>query len=65
MGHEINEKYRQRLGCADPGSEDYLHPEVFLNNLKLVSINNGTERAIAVVIVNKNGEIIDFEKLLK
>lgn len=36
-------------------NDNYLNPEVLLNNLKLVSINSGTELAIAVALVNSSG----------
>ena len=47
-----------RLGNSDPGSNEYLHPEPLLNNIKRVSINSGTESAWAVVLVDENGNII-------
>ena len=47
-----------RLGIADPSSSNYLNKEVFINNVKLVSINSGTERAVAVALVDANGNQI-------
>lgn len=44
-----------RTGIANPGSSNYFNIEVFLNQLKQVSINSGTERALAVVLVDGNG----------
>ena len=47
-----------RLGVANDGLESYLNTEVLLNNLKLVSINSGTERALAIGIVNAAGDLV-------
>ena len=44
-----------RFGIADGGSSEYLGTEPLLNNLKRVSINSGTERALAVVPVDSSG----------
>lgn len=44
-----------RFGISNPGSENYFCEEVFLNNLKLVPINLNTERALAVAVVDSNG----------
>ena len=47
-----------RQGVADPASADYLNFEMLLNNIKRISINNGTERALAVALVNAAGGLI-------
>lgn len=51
-----------RLGIADAGSSEYLGQEPLLNQLKRVSINSGTERALAVVIVDANGATLSGER---
>lgn len=44
-----------RKGVADPSSNNYFNKEVFLNNLKLVSINTGTEKCLAIAVVDSDG----------
>ena len=44
-----------RFRLADPGSLNYLGVEPWANNLKLVSINSGTELAVACAIVDASG----------
>ena len=53
-----------RKGCANPDSDEYYNLEVFFNNIKLVNICDGREKALAVCIVDKHGKPVDFEKLL-
>ena len=47
-----------RLGVANQSDSDYFNKEVFLNQLKLISINSGTERAIGVGLVDLNGNLL-------
>lgn len=47
-----------RRGVADPSSSNYFNLEVLFNNLKLVPINSSTERALAVAVVDENGDIV-------
>ena len=47
-----------RRGVSDPGASTYFNQEVFLNNLKLISINSATERALAVALVDADGNQI-------
>ncbi len=47
-----------RLRRANPASDNYLSVEPFLNNLKLISINNGTELALAVALTDLNGNLL-------
>jgi len=44
-----------RFRLANPGSENYLCTEAFLNNLLLVPINSGTELVLGVAQVDQNG----------
>jgi len=44
-----------RKGIADIGADDYFNVEVFLNQLKQVLINSNTEKALAVAIVDADG----------
>lgn len=47
-----------RQGVASPASSNYFNKEVFLNNLKLISVNSGTERVIGVGLVDLNGNLL-------
>lgn len=44
-----------RFRLANPGSENYLHPEAWLNNIKLVPVNDGTELVMGVSPVDSEG----------
>ena len=48
-----------RLGVSDPGSSEYLNQEVLLNNIKRISIASGTDEALAVAIVDSDGNMIE------
>lgn len=52
----------RRFGVADPHSEDYMGIEAFINNVKLIPIKNGTERAVAVALVDRNGDHSESNK---
>ncbi len=45
-------------GCIDPGSDEYMSQEALLNEIKRVKIKNGSERALAVAVVDKTGESV-------
>jgi hypothetical protein len=47
-----------RLDRANSGLETYLNQEAYLNNLKRVSINSGTEYALAIALVDSSGNQI-------
>ena len=47
-----------RFRLTDPGSLNYLHPEAFLNNIKLISVNSSTELVLGVGIVDSNGNLV-------
>ena len=47
-----------RFRLANPANSTYLSVEPFLNNMKLISINAGTELALAVALVDANGNHI-------
>lgn len=42
-------------GIANSGSPTYFNVEMFFNQLKQVSINSGTERALAIAVVDTSG----------
>ena len=47
-----------RFRLANPASDNYLNPEAWLNNIKLISINSGTEFAMGVGLVDSAGDLI-------
>ena len=47
-----------RFDRSNPALETYLNEEAYLNNLKRLSINSGTEYALAVGLVDTNGNLI-------
>lgn len=47
-----------RLGVANPADADYFNKEILLNQLKLISINSGTERVLGVGLVDVNGNLL-------
>lgn len=49
-----------RFGQADPSSSNYMHPEAWLNNIKLLSVNSGTERVMGVGIVDTSGNLVNL-----
>ena len=47
-----------RFRLANPASANYLHPEAYLNNMKLIPVNSGTELVLGVGLVDSNGNLI-------
>lgn len=47
-----------RFRLTDPASPNYLHPEAFLNNIKLLSVNSGTELVVAMGITDAAGNLV-------
>lgn len=47
-----------RLGVADTSDPTYFNKEVLLNQLKLISVNSGTERILAVGLVDSSGNLL-------
>ncbi len=47
-----------RFRLADPSSANYLNKEAWLNNIKLISVNSGTELVLGVSIVDSSGNQI-------
>lgn len=54
-----------RLGKSDPTSKIYLSEEAYLNNIKLIDINGGAEKALACAIVDADGELMKEFKISK
>lgn len=49
-----------RFRLANPASANYLNTEVYLNNIKLISVNSGSELVMGVAIVDDQGNQVSF-----